>query len=65
MSESKLVIDLKKKHLAEELNKKENFRNKEKILRLKEDIERHKKWEALRKKVRRNRRKKWEKRNLK
>lgn len=62
MGESKLVIDLKKEHLAEELSKKRQ--NKIKIQRLKEDIERHKKWEALRKKARRNRRKRWEKRNL-
>jgi hypothetical protein len=63
MGESRLVIDLKKKNLAEELSKKRQ--NKIKIQRLKEDIERHKKWEYIRKKARRNRRKRWEKRNLK
>jgi hypothetical protein len=63
MGESRLVIDLKKKRLAEELTKNNPDNNI--VSKLKKDIQRHKKWEIRRNRARRNRKKRWEKRNLK
>lgn len=53
MSETKRVIDLKKKELREELQRPERYRNNLKIRRLQESIDRHKIWEYRKSRKRR------------
>jgi hypothetical protein len=57
MGESKEVIELKRKELVKELRKPKEEQNKDKILRLKENIERHKRWEYLRDRAKKKNRK--------
>jgi hypothetical protein len=57
MGESKEVIELKRRELVEELKKPKDKQNKIKIERLKENIERHKRWEYLRDRAKKKNRK--------
>jgi hypothetical protein len=45
MGESKEIVDLKREELVRELQRPPHAQNKEKVRRLKEAIERHRKWE--------------------
>jgi hypothetical protein len=55
MGESKYVIDLKRKELVEELKRPIRLQDKNKIRRLREDINRHRSWEKERTKAKRDR----------
>ena len=49
MGESNEIVDLKREELVRELQRPPHAQNKEKVRRLKEAIERHRKWEKDRK----------------